>query len=222
VDRLPHGYTNKTRLIRAGVEKTYEGLDSSTRAAREFFCLTGLQGRYPVPHILEFDAAVPMLVTSEVPGRHGQELIEEGRAAQVLRLIGSQLSDLQSLDPFTVPGLSGPGEVIVHGDFGPQNIMFTIEPIGVGAVLDWELAHVGSAVEDLSWAEWIIRTHHPNAIEFLPELFEGSGLWPSWSDRQAAMVDRCQDYIAFCEESRFDTTTAEWRRRLRSTESWGE
>ena len=223
VERLPHGYTNQTRRIGPGVEKTYVGFDSFTRAEREFSCLTGLFGRYPVPQVLEFDASLPVLVTSGVQGRHGQKLIEEGRAAQVLRLIGRQLSDLQSFAHSTVPGLTGPGDVIVHGDFGPQNILFTLdEPMGVSAVLDWELAHVGSPVEDLAWAEWIIRTHHPDAIEFLSELFEGSGVWPSWSDRHAAMVCRCRDYIAFCEESGFDTATAEWRRRLRSTQGWGE
>jgi aminoglycoside phosphotransferase len=223
VERLPHGYTNQTRQIGAGVEKTYEGFDSSTRAQREFDCLTGLHRRYPVPQVLEFDASIPVLVTSKIQGRHGQELIEEGRAAQVLRLIGRQLSDLQSFDPSTVPGLTGPGEVIVHGDFGPQNILFTLDgPMSVSAVLDWELAHVGSPVEDLAWAEWIIRTHHPGAIRSLPELFEGSGIWPAWSDRHLVMVCRCRDYIAFCEESGFDAATAEWSRRLRSTEGWGE
>jgi hypothetical protein len=130
VERLPHGYTNQTRRIGAGVEKRYEGFDSFTRAEREFSCLTGLVGRYPVPQVLGFDASVPVLVTSGVQGRHGQELIEEGWAAPVLRLTGRQLSDLQSLDPFTVPGFAGPGDVIVHGDFGPQNMLFTLEPMG--------------------------------------------------------------------------------------------
>jgi aminoglycoside phosphotransferase (APT) family kinase protein len=97
-----------------------------------------------------------------------------------------------------------------------------LEPMAVNAVLDWEVAHVGSAVEDLAWAEWIVRFHHPEAIECLPELFDGSGVLPSWSDRQAAMVCRCRDYVVFCEKSGFDTATAEWRRRLRATEHWSE
>ena len=109
VERLPHGYTNQTRQIGTGVEKIYEGFDSLTRAEREFTCLTALAGRYPVPRVLRFDASLPVLVTSGVQGRHGQELIEEGRAAQVVRLIGRQLSDLQSFDPSTVPGLTGRG-----------------------------------------------------------------------------------------------------------------
>lgn len=39
--------------------------------------------------------------------------------------------------------------VLVHGDFRNGNLM--IGPGGVRAVLDWELAHVGDAHEDLAW-----------------------------------------------------------------------
>jgi aminoglycoside phosphotransferase (APT) family kinase protein len=38
---------------------------------------------------------------------------------------------------------------VVHGDFRMGN--FLIEPHGVSAVLDWELAHLGDPVEDLGW-----------------------------------------------------------------------
>jgi aminoglycoside phosphotransferase (APT) family kinase protein len=181
-----------------------------------------LAGRLPVPEVLAYDASVPVLVLSEIPGRHGQELIEEGQAPQVLRAMGSQLSALQSLDPSTVPGLMGTGDVIVHGDFGPQNMLFLPAPTRVSGVLDWELARVGSAVEDLAWAEWILRTHHRGALTDLPELFAGAGLFLSWSDRQAAMVRQCRDHIAYCEESGLEAATAEWVGRLRETERWSE
>jgi aminoglycoside phosphotransferase len=222
VERLPHGYTNHTRRIPKGIEKRYEGSDSFDRAEREFACLTGLLGQCLVPEILEFDRFTPVLVVSELHGRHGQELIDEGRASQVLRLIGRQLSDLQSFNPSTVPGLTGRGDVIVHGDYGPQNILFLLDPMRVSGVLDWELAHFGSAVEDFAWAEWIIRTHHPDASEDLPELFAESVLRFSWSDRQAAMVSQCRHHLAFCEESGLDSAASDWRRRLKVTESWNE
>ena len=222
VDRLPHGYTNHTRRVGKGIEKRYEGSDSLDRAEREFACLTVLLGRCLVPEILEFDPSTPVLVVSEIRGRHGQELIDQGWAAQILRLIGSQLSGLQSLDPSTVPGLTGIGDVIVHGDFGPQNILFQLDPIRVSGVLDWELAHIGSAVEDLAWAEWIIRTHHPEALEELPELFAGSGLSFNWPDRQAAMVRQCRHHLGYCEASGLDGAASEWRRRLEATEAWSE
>jgi len=38
---------------------------------------------------------------------------------------------------------------LVHGDFRHGNLM--IGPDGVGAVLDWELAHLGDPMEDLGW-----------------------------------------------------------------------
>ncbi|HEY2773944.1 MAG TPA: phosphotransferase family protein [Candidatus Binatia bacterium] len=38
---------------------------------------------------------------------------------------------------------------LVHGDFRVGNVMF--DETGLAAVLDWELAHVGDAVEDLGW-----------------------------------------------------------------------
>jgi len=138
------------------------------------------------------------------------------------RRVGKQLSGLQSLDPSTVPGLTGIGDVIVHGDFGPQNILFQLDPIRVSGVLDWELAHIGSAVEDLAWAEWIIRTHHPEALEELPELFAGSGLSFNWPDRQAAMVRQCRHHLGYCEASGLDGAASEWRRRLEATEAWSE
>ena len=37
----------------------------------------------------------------------------------------------------------------VHGDYRVGNFMF--DETGVKAVLDWELAHAGDAVEDLAW-----------------------------------------------------------------------
>jgi Phosphotransferase enzyme family len=222
VARLRHGYTNDTRRVGRGVEKRYEGAGSSDRARREFDCLTGLHGRIPVPEVLEFDPTGPVLVVREAGGHHGQDLVDEGMGVQVLRLLGAQLSRLQSLDPASVPGLAGTGDVIVHGDYGPQNTVFELDPTRVSAVLDWELAHIGSPVEDLAWAEWIIRTHHPDASQELPELFAGSGLSFSWTNRQAAMVRQCRRHLAACEASGLRDAAGEWMRRLRATEKWSE
>ncbi|MBB5917804.1 aminoglycoside phosphotransferase (APT) family kinase protein [Nocardia transvalensis] len=38
---------------------------------------------------------------------------------------------------------------LVHGDFRLGN--FLVEPDGLRAVLDWELAHIGNPIEDLGW-----------------------------------------------------------------------
>lgn len=39
---------------------------------------------------------------------------------------------------------------LVHGDFRNGNIMFDPN-VGVSAVLDWELAHIGDPMEDMGW-----------------------------------------------------------------------
>jgi tRNA A-37 threonylcarbamoyl transferase component Bud32 len=222
MERLPHGYTNETRRLEDRIEKRYRGFASFARANREFTCLTRLFGRYPVPEVLRFDASLPRIVLGEVGGRQGQDLIDDGQPAMVLCLIGSQLAALQSIDPSVIPGLEGKGDVIVHGDYGPQNILCSLDLTSVSGVLDWELAHLGSPVEDLAWAEWIVRTHHPEAQNDLPELFAGSGLSIDWSERQSSMVQQCLHHIAYCEASGFEASTAEWRRRLHATERWTE
>jgi len=40
-------------------------------------------------------------------------------------------------------------QVVVHGDF--RNGNFIVGPEGIRSVLDWELAHVGSPMEDFGW-----------------------------------------------------------------------
>ena len=222
VECLPHGYTNDTRRVGNRIEKRYEGADAVARAEREFTSLTHLLGHCPVPEVVRFDPSVPMVILTEVIGRHGQELIDEGRGSSVLRLVGNQLARLQVLDPSMVPGLNGEGDVIVHGDFGPQNILCDVDLAHVSGILDWELAHVGSPIEDLAWAEWIVRMHHPEALDDLPDLFTTSGLSFSWSDRQAAMVRQCHSYIAYCEASEMKATAVQWKRRLHNTEQWRE
>jgi hypothetical protein len=61
-----------------------------------------------------------------VHGTHGQELLDDGRAAEVLNANGHILARIHELDVTEiVPGLSAEaGEVLVHGDLGPNNLMF--------------------------------------------------------------------------------------------------
>ena len=86
-----------------------------------------------------------------------QELLDEGRAAPVLEAAGRALRRLQD----QVPGL-------VHGDCGPQNLLLEPRTCDVVAVLDGEFAHQGEAVEDVARAEWIVRMHHPGAVQHRP------------------------------------------------------
>ena len=65
---------------------------------------------------------------------------------------------------------------LIHGDFRHGNLM--IGPDGVRGVLDWELAHLGDPMEDLSWI--CVNTWRYGNIEFpvggfglREDLFEG-------------------------------------------------
>jgi aminoglycoside phosphotransferase (APT) family kinase protein len=48
----------------------------------------------------------------------------------------------------------------------------------VSAVSNWEFCHPGPPIEDLAWAEWIVRRHHRYKFGFLPELFADYGCEP--------------------------------------------
>ena len=217
--RLRHGYTNATRRLSGGlIENRYEGPESSERCEREISCLRHLEGLLPVPCIAQADPGVPALVMHRVPGMHGQDLIEHGRASQLLGLLGSALAMLQSLPTSVIPGLPGSGSVIVHGDYGPQNVLVHDEQIS--ALLDWEFARVGEPVDDLAWAEWIVRMHHPEQIGALPALVEASGLRLGWGNRHDAMVRRCEELLQVSERSHSAAPTELWTSRLRATERW--
>ncbi|HEX4489911.1 MAG TPA: aminoglycoside phosphotransferase family protein [Acidimicrobiia bacterium] len=220
MDRLPHGYTNFTRLVDAQVEKTYDGPRRWANSARELACLVGLAGQLPVAIVVDQDLSVPRLSLSLLPGRHGQELIDEGHASKVLRLAGEALVALQGVPPDTVPDLVGEGSVIVHGDFGPQNMLFDLNADRVTGVLDWESAHIGSPIEDLAWSEWIVRMHHPEAIDALDAIFEAAQQRPPWAQRQRAMLQQIEGLIEYCESAGMDRSAADWRIRLHRTKTW--
>jgi aminoglycoside phosphotransferase len=221
VNRLPHGYTNFTRRLPGElVEKTYDGPRRWENARRELACLTALATRLPVAEVVLQDLSVPQLTLTALPGVHGQDLIDRGHASRVLSLVGTTLASLQSLEVETVPGLVGDGRVVVHGDFGPQNMVFDLERNIVTGILDWESAHVGSPIEDLAWAEWIVRMHHPRAIDALDALFTGLRQRPPWSERQASMVEQSRRVLAYCELAGMTESAHVWREQLRNTEAW--
>jgi Phosphotransferase enzyme family len=114
--------------------------------------LTRVVGVVPVPEVIDINTARARVTFAFVPGRHGQELMDEGHAARVLQAAGGILRRLQD----QMPGL-------VHGDYGPQNLLLEPGSLEVVAVLDWEFSHDGTPVEDLAWAEWIVWMHHPDA-----------------------------------------------------------
>lgn len=172
------------------VLKTYAGPDSIFRQDTERQALRALEGRYPVPKIL--DEGPDSLLLEFLPGEHGQDLIDSGHAEEVLYGCGLALKALHGIDISTVfPRGTNREHVLVHGDFGPNNVLLDAETFEVTAVLDWEFSIPGDAVVDVAWCEWIVRMHHPAAVTSLPGFHEAYGSVPSWPVRQAAMISRC-------------------------------
>jgi len=109
-----------------------------------------------------------------------------------------------------------------HGDFGPQNILFTADAEDVVGVLDWEFAHEGSPIEDIAWCEWIVRMHHPGAATQLTVFFEAFGTRPTWQARHAEMLRRCASLQELCRRWGDHNGVALWNSRLDATLAWVE
>jgi phosphotransferase family enzyme len=221
--RLPHGYTNVTERLRGAVRKFYQGPEPRSRRQVEQAALTGLHGRFPVPRLL-YSRETELCVV-DVVGRHGQDALDDhdsGVAGAVLTVCGTLRRQLSEIGPGAVPGLPGSGPVIVHGDFGPQNLLVTPDGGTAVAVFDWEWAHLGDPVEDLAWAEWIVRMHHPAVVSLLDNLFAGYGERPPWSQRKAAMLEACQRMLEFGRRWGDPNAVLLWNNRISVTESFTE
>jgi Ser/Thr protein kinase RdoA (MazF antagonist) len=220
---MEHGYTNATSGDRAVITKSYRGPDADRRCALEAAVLAALADQLPVPPLVGH--AGTTVKVGRLHGVHGQELVDAGLADSVLRACGAMLRRIHAVDPPEVLRGSGAGAgaVLVHGDFGPQNVLLDPQAREVTAVLDWEWAHAGNPVEDLAWCEWIIRTHHPAVNSALSSFFAAYGREPSWSDRHQAMLAQCRMLLAFCERWQPDGASVQvWRQRISVTESWAE
>jgi aminoglycoside phosphotransferase len=223
---LPHSYTNQTTRDGSAVAKAYQGPGAARRCATEACVLRWLSGVLPVPTVLS--ATDTSLQLSFMPGVHGQDLIAAGSAGQVLRACGLMLHRIHQVDvrPDLVSGRPdlvsgrGNGAVLVHGDFGPNNVLLDADARAVVAVLDWEWAHAGDPVEDLAWCEWIVRMHHPSDVGSLDQFFLAYGDRPPWQARHAAMLARCRELLVYCQE--WQRSVQLWRDRLAMVESWAD
>ena len=220
---LKHGYTNHTVGDGSVVEKTYAGPDAELRRTREYSVLTRLRGALPVPPVRGLENGI--LTLGFVTGTPGQELVEAGHAARVLEACGTLLRRIQETSPGVLgAGAHEAGTVLVHGDFGPNNMLLDPVTFQVTAVVDWEFAHLGRPVEDLAWCEWIVRMHHPGHRQELHRLFSAyGGPVPGWPVRQAAMLDKCAALERFCHRWQPNGPgVSQWQRRAAATAGWQE
>ena len=219
MEPLPHGYTNRTLRHGRTVTKAYLGPDAAERRERELTALRALRGRIPVPSVVDSGQELAMDL---IEGDHGQELIDAGRAAGVLRACGELLRRIHRIPPKDVlPDETG--RVLVHGDYGPNNVLLDPATLEVVAVVDWEWTHIGDPIDDLAWCEWIVRAHHPRHVDCLGEFFDAYGERPAWSDRQREMLTRQRSLVDFSERwEPGGAATQLWRRRIAATETWTE
>jgi aminoglycoside phosphotransferase len=206
-----HGYTNATRIDGRRVVKRYLGKDAAARMRAEVDAIRRTAGRVPVPPIVQVEEAECVVIFDRLPGRHGQELIDEGDGDRVLEAVGRTLRSLHA-------GSQPP--TWTHGDYGPQNLLFDRATLEVTGVLDWEFARRGDPIDDLAWAEWIVRMHHPGAASSLGRLFQGWGDEPAWDRRQAAMLSACHRFRDRAEHLGDPPAAALWARRARITADW--
>ncbi|HZE41690.1 MAG TPA: phosphotransferase [Stackebrandtia sp.] len=216
--RLPGGYCNDTVRVDDTVVKRFTGPGAELRRDTEGRALKAAAGTVPVPRVLRTGGAE--LVCQFVDGTHGQRLLNPERAAGILAECGRVLAALHTVSVAPLGGADGSPKVLVHGDYGPQNLLLDEETLRVTAVLDWEWSHIGRPIEDLAWCEWIVRTHHADCVDALPHLFHGYGTPPApWPKRQEAMLAKCRAMRRFG-AARRDGSAALWRRRTAVTSSW--
>jgi aminoglycoside phosphotransferase (APT) family kinase protein len=221
VEQLRHGYTNVTVRDGDRVVKRYVGPDAAHRRAVELAVLQAGSAELPLPPL--FASGPDRIVTGFVAGRHGQDLIDAGQAGDVLRGCGEVLARIHAMDVAAIWADAREGSVLVHGDFGPNNVLFDPQSYAVVAVLDWEWAHPGDPIDDLAWCEWIVRMHHPDSVDHLDRFYVGYGATPAWQWRQQAMVRRCEQLHDFSDRLEPGGPAArQWAQRLELTAAWRE
>jgi aminoglycoside phosphotransferase (APT) family kinase protein len=223
---LRHGYTNRTLRDGATVVKRYQGPGALARSQREQAVLRALHGRIPVPPVL--GSADGCLTMRFMTGVHGQELLDAGYGVAVLRACGTTLRQIHRLDvsglAAILPSRTDESRVLVHGDYGPNNVLLDPATLEITAVLDWEWAHPGEPAEDLAWCEWIVRMHHPREVGLLGAFFDAYGeAMPSWPSRQAFMLARCRSLLDLCHQQQpGGPGETQWAHRLAVTQTWRE
>ncbi len=218
-ESLPHAYTNLVTARGHLVTKTYRGADGVERQQREALAIRSLTGILPVATIVESHPGV--IVLAKVPGRHGQDLIDMGEGQAVMFSMGRLLREVQAVTPAFYGEFDGTG-VLVHGDFGPNNVLLAEDADEVVLLADWEWSTVGGPITDLAWAEFILRMHHAEHLACLPALFDGYGERPGWADRQAAMADRAASLEAWVRSWKGAEAASSWNYRSRCIAQWDE
>ena len=199
-----HGFSQVVTWDGEAVVKQFadDAVERATVESTLLAKLAKLAPELPVPRLLPGPTECQVR-TAFVDGVLGQEWVAAGRPAtdperverhvtfmshcgRALRLLHRVEADI---------ALPGEGPVIVHGDFAPYNVIVGPELGDIRAVIDWELAHRGDRVEDLAWMEWNMRIWYSPQPGVLEAFYRAYGTLPPWSERHAAMLERCDRHV---------------------------
>lgn|GEM_PF-3331843 len=217
MDNTPAGPSNPSLTDRSEVPRRYE-FDTPDQAGEHARLLRALATVVPVPYVRSVDGTA--VVCQPVFGRDGAKVLTAETAAAVLAACGRMLAKVHRVDVSVALEGSGRSGVLVHGDFGPDRVRFAPRALTISGVVGWELAHVGSPVEDLAWCEWSVRSNHADCFDALPHLYHGYGIKvPPWRPRQAAMLAKCR-FMGTLAARRKDGTASLWQRRTAITSAW--
>lgn len=230
--RPPHGYSQTVRWDGSAVIKEFSA-DTVDRATVERVLLARLPSALPVPELLSGGKESQVRMRF-VPGILGQDWVARGRPAtdpaRVRRHVafisqsGQILGRLHACADAEELPLAGAGPVVVHGDFAPYNTIVDPADGRIRAVIDWELAHRGTAVEDLAWMEWNMRIWYSPQHGVLEAFYEAYGELPAWPDRHAAMLERCERHFARALRPSYPSpeARARWVEQLERTRTFTE
>ena len=224
-----HGYSQHVAWDGEAVVKTFTA-DSRDRCRNELAALHSLHPAIPVPPALPTNDPATIRMRF-VPGILAEDWVADRgpdrnqRHTRFLQQCGELLRRLHQLgcDPLAGKDIPGQGSVIVHGDLAPYNVIVAADDGAVRAVIDWELVHFGSAIEDLAWLEWNMRIWYAPTSGVLDALYEAYGSLPAWRDRHQAMIDRCRPHLERSQRPSFPIAVAErWAAQMERTQAFEE
>ena len=220
--KLPHGYTNNTYLVDKTVRKTYSGADAQNRFYTELTIYQKLQDESFMPQLLHYNEETFTIATRYIDTQHGQDLLKE-HPIQVPFALGELAKQLQTVQLDAIGKQKRKkGQVLVHGDFGPQNVLFGQTSTSKPYLVDWEWAHFGDEYEDVAWAEWIIRMHYNANQQMLKSLHDGFGMVPPWKIRHSAMLRNCERILDFAKRDGNMAAISIWEARVVQVKSFIE
>lgn len=187
--RLKHGHLNLTKIQNGRVVKSFEGHNAKGRYQTECFVLEFLNGKVPVPEVLERVDSRLILQTQFLDANHAADL-NDTSLIEALHFTGGQhLKAIHEIPKESVaPQLAGDGSVFVHGDYNINNILLSKVDGSIIGIIDWEKAHLGEAINDLCWYEWIFRQAYPDKVHTLQHFYKGYGDNIEWERRKAGMI----------------------------------